>query len=174
MATTYNLITSNVLGSSAASVTFSSIPATYTDLVVQASMRTDRVDVLDIAGITFSSDTSTNYSATTLYGNGASVTSSIRSNFANVRENTIIGNSGLSNTFGSFEMYIPNYLISASKPFSGFMVTENNSSTSGTAIVAVSNLWRNTATISSMNFFPITGPNFLTGSSFYLYGIKNS
>ena len=39
MATTYNLISSNVLSSSAASVTFSSIPAIYTDLVLRCSTR---------------------------------------------------------------------------------------------------------------------------------------
>ena len=47
MATTYTLITSQTLASSAASVTFSSIPSTYTDLVLRVSARTDNAAVSD-------------------------------------------------------------------------------------------------------------------------------
>ena len=59
-ANTYTLISSNVLGSSAASVTFSSIPATYTDLVLRVSARTDADDT---SLITFNG-TTTGYSKT--------------------------------------------------------------------------------------------------------------
>jgi hypothetical protein len=48
MANTYTLIASNTLGASAASVTFSAIPSTYTDLVVRYSAASCDAAVTDI------------------------------------------------------------------------------------------------------------------------------
>ena len=70
---TYVAIATNTLGSAAASVTFSSIPGTYTDLVIvtQAISAT-----ADNVGIRFNSDSGSNYSQTWLSGNGTSAISS--------------------------------------------------------------------------------------------------
>jgi hypothetical protein len=172
MPLTYTLITSNVLGSSTASVNLSSIPSTYTDLALHASIRTDRASNLDLVGIRFNNDSNANYANTTLTGSGSGTPTSSNNNETYARENQVNGNSSLSNTFASLEMDINNYLASTNKPCSVFTVTEGN--TTGMTIQAISYLWRNTAAITSIQLFPVTGPNFLTGSSFYLYGIKNS
>ena len=172
MATTYTLISSQVLGSSSASVTFSSIPATYTDLVMRTSVRTDRVNVNDLMSLTFNGDTTANYSRRSLLGSGSAVSSGNDSGANSVREITVNGNSSTTNTFANCEIYISNYLVSAQKPLSIHYSTENNATAAVTAVLAY--LWNNTAAITSMNFVPVTGPNFLTGSSFYLYGIKSS
>jgi len=74
MANTYTLINSNVLASSAASVTFSAIPATFTDLVIRASIRTDRAAVEDWLYIKFNGLT-TNRSYTRLTGSGSAAAS---------------------------------------------------------------------------------------------------
>ena len=67
MANTYTLISSNVLGSSAASITFSAIPATYTDLVVRVTSRVDRsINGAHNCFLTVNGSTSSDYSYTNL------------------------------------------------------------------------------------------------------------
>jgi hypothetical protein len=172
MPVTYTLIASNVLGSDTASVTFSAIPATYTDLVLRASVRTSRSTSSDQLKITFNGDTATNYSYRTLLGDGSAASSNGIGTVSSSINYYVDGNTSVSNAFGSTEIYIPNYLAAANKPFSGFSVQETDISSA--IMTAVASLWRNTAAITSIEIDQVTGPNFLTGSSFYLYGIKNS
>jgi hypothetical protein len=171
MANTYTLIESQVLGSSAASVTFSAIPATYTDLVLRYSARNDGTTT--ILGVQFNGDTATNYSTTILRGSG-SAASSLSYNTTRTQlfeQDGIEPSTMTANTFNSGEIYIPSYLASQNKPMSTFTVTEDNSSTA--YMSAIANLWRNTAAITSINLYSNSG-NLVSGSSFYLYGIKNS
>lgn len=173
MPTTYQLIASNTLGSSAASVTFSSIPNTYTDLVLKWSARTDASgSQYDSIYLKFNGN-SANYSRVTLRGNGAAAASQIASN--QTEANILISASaptGTANTFSNVELYIPNYAGSTNKPFSSFSAQENNTTTA--FIFANANLWSNTSAITSIALTPEIGPNFVSGSSFFLYGIKKS
>ena len=172
-ANTYTLISSNVLASSAASVTFSSIPATYTDLVLRVSARCDNGSTANNARIQFNSDTATNYSETFLYGSGSAAASSRVSSQTKILEALIVdGNTATANTFGNLEMYIPSYTVSQNKPISTIAVQETNAT--GAYIYATADLWRNTAAITSIYIEAGATVNFVTGSSFYLYGIKNS
>ena len=172
MASTYTLISSQVLASSAASVTFSSIPATYTDLVLRMSARSSTSATVD--GIDwYINTTSINASSyTTLQGNGASVTSVRSGGFSNAAQNSIDAATSTANTFGSVEIYLPNYAGTTTKPSSSFAAAENNTTTA--YIVAQAYFYNNTTAVSSLIFYPSTYTNFVTGSSFYLYGIKNS
>lgn len=173
MASSRYLITSTTLGSSAASVTFSSIPSTYTDLVLRISARTTNADTKDQLSIVINSDSSTNYSDTDLYGFGTTAGSLRNSSNTFSAINSTDGNNATSNTFGSLEIYIPSYTVSQNKPFSSFAVSEDNSA-SGNRIFSSAQLWRNTASISSLVISSANAANFVSGSSFYLYGLKNS
>jgi hypothetical protein len=177
MPSTYTLISSNVLATSAASVTFSDIPSTYTDLVLKVNGRgTDTGNYLSVQ-LRFNSDTATNYSRTALfgYGPGGSLGStrgtSLTFTTAMYSANS---NDATANTFGNAEFYIANYLVSANKPISSFGVAESN--TGQGFIDTTAHLWRNTSAITSITINPFFGGslNWITGSSFYLYGIKNS
>jgi hypothetical protein len=76
------------------------------------------------------------------------------------------------NTFNSVEIYIPSYTASQNKPFNTFGVVENNSAAGGdTEIDAWANLYRDTAAISSIAINAYV--NFVSGSSFYLYGLAS-
>jgi hypothetical protein len=172
MANTYTLIASNTLSTSAASVTFSAIPNTYTDLVLRISSRTDAGTANDNIQITFNSDTATNYSITRLTGTGSAASSNRTSTIDYARLGWVDGNTATSNTFGNMEVYIPSYLVSANKPFSSFAVSEQNATAANMDAIAA--LWRNTAAITSLNIVSNNAGNFVSGSSFYLYGIKNS
>jgi len=170
---TYTLISSNVLSSMAASVTFSAIPATYTDLVLRISARCDDTGTPAALKFTLNSDTSSVYSLTLLYSAGSSALSDRDSTLANARAKfTINAGDATANTFGNAEIYIPSYLASQNKPISAFGVSETNSSTSYMGANAI--LWRNAAAITSIQMSEQFGTNLLTGSSFYLYGISNA
>jgi hypothetical protein len=170
---TYTLIDSEVLASSAASVTFSAIPATFTDLVLRVSARCADTGTYAALKFTLNSHTSSNYSFTVLYGTGSSALSDRDSSLTSAKPKfTINANDATANTFGSAEIYIPSYLASQNKPISAFGVSETNSSTSYMGANAL--LWRNTAAITSIQISELFDTNLLTGSSFYLYGISNA
>lgn len=173
MPVTYNLIASNTLSSSAASVTFSAIPNTYTDLVLRYSIRTDFAGTnVAQARVTFNGTTS-GYSRTTLTGNGASASSARATSQANFEpEEGSPSASNTANTFGTTEIYIPNYLVSTNKAYGSFAVGENNT-TSPVYMSVRAALWQNTSAITSITLTANAG-NFVSGCAFFLYGIKNS
>ena len=177
MPVTYNLIASNTLSSSAASVTFSAIPNTYTDLVVRASVRTNATPFSSALMVSINSIT-TGYSQTIVRGNSQSA-SSLRydSNFDTKwfpGAGYVNANSSTANTFGNNEFYLPSYTSSVAKVAASFGVQENNSSTQNESFIMAGALLNSTtATISSLTFLP-NGGDFVSGSSFFLYGIKNT
>lgn len=174
MANTYTLIASNTLSSSAASVTFSSIPNTYTDLVIRMSLRIASTSN-NTKGLRYKLNGSTaNYSRTVLEGYGTGLFSNRASSTAFQYAGEVITDfAGMTtNTFANTEIYIPNYTVSANKPISVFGVTENNNADYA-YIDAHAHLWSNTSAITSIELYPEVD-NWKTGSSFFLYGIKNS
>jgi hypothetical protein len=172
MAPTYELIASNTLGSAAASVTFSAIPATYTDLVVKLSGRSNNATDYETIKVTFNNNTSSIYSTTRLIlDSTGTITSSRQTGRANFNDPYNNGTSSTANTFSNVEFYIPFYTASQNKPVSVYGVAENNTLDSGIRVIA--NLFSSTAAISSIEIGTFSG-SFVAGSSFFLYGIKNS
>jgi len=172
MPATYTLISSNVLTTTTASVTFSAIPATYTDLVLRISGRGNRANTTDEWRMTINGLSTTIYSDTIMYGSGTSATSSRLSNGTIVRDGAINAATSTSNTFSSLELYIPSYTVSQSKPFSYFGVTEINAATTN-SIDAAAYLWRDNGAISTLVLTNASG-SWVADSSFYLYGISNA
>ena len=172
MPSTYTLIKGETVTTTPSSYTFTAIPSTYTDLVVRYSARGSDSGVSINAMIKVNTDTSTNYSRTNLFSGGSSATSVRASNEDRWYFGfSINGASATANTFSNSELYIPNYTVSSSKPASGFSVTETNATAADLGVVAL--LWRNTAAITSLELTPLSG-TFVSGSSFYLYGISKS
>jgi hypothetical protein len=169
MPNTYTLISSNVLSSTAASVTFSAIPNTYTDLILKASTRNSSGGTAVIA-TTFNGQAS-GYSVTRLRGTG-STASSGRTSSATFLYFSLTDSTYTANVFSNWEMYLPNYLSTTSKPVSNFSVTENNSA-SANYIDLNAGLSDITAAITSVTL-SANGDTFVSGSSFYLYGLKSS
>ena len=164
---TYKPIASTTLSSAAATVTFSGIPSTYTDLVIRMSTRVDYATNDGNILIRFNGDTASNYSYTFVYGNGSSTVSSRGSTTRIIGASATQGTSSTSSTFATAELYIPNYLVSQNKPLSIDSATENNATEAFRT--ANAGLWRNTAAITSIN---LEGGNFVSGSTFDLYGIE--
>ena len=180
MANTYTLISSNVLASAAASVTFSSIPSTYTDLVLRISTRGNNGTIWQNYPRIRINSTSAVSTITYIAGDGATASSFDASAIVSTGFYPITNSAGnvmsdsagnTANTFDNIEIYIPSYTVAQNKPLSTVGVAEQNATTA--YIVAGAGLERTTAAITSLTVINSVG-NFVTNSSFYLYGIKNS
>ena len=164
---TYTLISSQVLGSSAASVTFSSIGSTYKDLVLRISARNDDSGLSNFR-VRCNGNSSAIYSKTSIIGTGSSTLNSRNSAATGFEGLYLPSTSNTANTFSSTELYIPNYLSSANKPLSLYSTEEDNTTVS--YMIASAGLFSSTSAITSI-VIDDYGLNFIAGSSFSLYGI---
>ena len=151
----------------AADITFSTIPSTYTDLVIKLSSRTNRANAVDFLQINFNGSAAS-FTARGIEGNGSSAISYTDTVFIGATS----GNSATASTFGNLEIYIPNYAGSTYKSYSADSVSETNGTTAYTELVA--GLWSNTAAITSIKLLSATANNFLQYSTAYLYGVSNA
>jgi hypothetical protein len=156
---TYDLIDSTVLGSSAASVTFSSIPATYRDLVLVVS--TIAVSASLQVEIELNDDTATNYFQVRMVGDGSSATSA-----ANSREAFT-----LTPAASIFEESFMGIL-----QIMDYSATDKHKTALGRGnlpaqrVIANASRWANTAAVNKLKIYTIAN-TYPAGSSFYLYGI---
>jgi hypothetical protein len=159
---TYTQIASTTLGSAASSVTLSSIPGTYTDLVLimNAGSSVNNADI----DINVNGDTGANYSRTILYGDGATAGSARESSATKFRL-TYFGNASIVFSWIGIVNFM-NY--SNTTTYKTFLSKARNATNYGVNDQA--GLWRNTAAISSMVITNASG-TFSTGSTFNLYGI---
>lgn len=153
----------------AASITFSSIPSTYTDLVLVFSIRDDAALVANSPRVRFNSDTGANYTyPRKLQGNGATVSTAggtTGQTFA-FFDFASTGASATSNTFSNCQIYFPNYSSANPKIYTLDIVSENNGATGYDLIAA--GYWSGTAAISNIQLYNAT---YLQNSTAYLYGI---
>jgi len=161
MATTYTPIATTTLGSASASYTFSSIPSTYTDLILVAQ-GTDTLANGDNWSLQFNGDTGTNYSATRLRGDNLNNADSSRTTSAS----NILGIQMSDTIIGQQIYQIQNY--SNTTTYKTALLRGGSTYVMGTAV----GLWRSTAAINAIKIFPNGGNNFKTASTFTLYGIK--
>jgi len=170
------LIEAKTLGSNTASITFSSIPQTYTDLKILVSARDDRsgqpnTDLSLQVGYNGTINTGSIYSTKQLYGNGSTAGSqSSATTYAYLGMSN--GPTSTANTFGNTEIYIPNYTSANYKSISTDGVSENNATTAYAVFNA--SLASTTNAITDIKISAVYGSgNFISGSTFYLYGISN-
>lgn len=160
----WQLIQSQSLSASAASVTFSSIPQTYKSLKVVISARTSGTNVDAAIKV---NNVTTGYTHRWIYGNGASALSS--NSTLQERGWYVDKSADTANTFGSTEVTFPNYSATVTHPYSTDTVMENNGSTAFSGFFA--SLCSDTAAITSVSFGTTDSSNFVFGSTFTLYGL---
>jgi hypothetical protein len=159
------VLISSVVVSSTGSVILSNIPATFQDLMLVVSARTDS-STLTSALLRFNGDSGSNYSSTMLLGNGSSATSERYSNESFVRIGYAIGSSQLASVYSSQAIHILNY---ANTTTNKTVIARNASDVNGSGITQLSaTLWRNTAAISSITY----ATSVVAGSTLTLYGIR--
>jgi hypothetical protein len=163
MPATYEPIATNTLGSAAASITFSSIPQTYTDLQLIVVTPTGTGDYIELR---FNGSSATNYSWTIVGGDGASPFSQRGSTLTQVRIGTSMG----STTY-------PTYAIADIFSYTGStyksLVSKSGNDRNGSGEVRnYIGLWRSTNAITSVLIKGDSGLNLAAGTTATLYGIK--
>lgn len=163
---------------SSATITFSSIPSTYTSLQIRMlSKNTRSVDSNNGTNrLQFNGDSGANYVYHQLIGDGsaASAAGATGLNFAVIGQSPGSGDSN-TNTMGVTIIDIHNYTSTTQnktvRSFNG--VDQNVASTSKCTLRLQSSLWLNTAAITSISLIHPDG-NWTTNSVFSLYGIKGA
>lgn len=165
----WQLIESQSLSSSAATVTFSNIPQTYKSLKIAISARTTNTASVSESMFIAFNGISTNFSDRYLQGNGAAASSGSNSGgTTKIYIGEAASATATSNTFNSTEVTIPNYSSSINKPTGIETVHETNATTAYQTLVA--GLWSNTNAITSIGV-SLSANNFVFGSTFTLYGL---
>lgn len=168
MALTYEPIATTTLGSAQATITFSSIPSTYTDLrLVIISRSSDTASDNWQLKYQYNSDTASNYSTTRLVGTGAAASSSRNTaQTSNFIDTAIPGTA--STLWGFCAIDIFSYTGSTFKTSLNFLSKDLNGSGHTSQTIC---MWRSTSAITSIVLTPESG-NFVSGSTATLYGIK--
>lgn len=167
MANTYTLIEAKTLGSSTASITFNSIPNTFTDLSLVISGRDDNVGSTG-SWSTFEFNGSIAPSGQYLFGPGSNPVGAGTAHKAPLEN----GGGSTANTFSNSSFYMPNYAnTSYNKSYTVDGVVENNATEAYQVLIAGSVATTNA--ITSIKVTPGAG-SWASGSTFYLYGISNS
>jgi hypothetical protein len=168
MATTYTLISSVTVGAGGAtSIDFTSIPSTYTDLLILASLRSTGTN--GAGALYFNNDTTNaNYSTRRLGYAITPFSDSASAPYCFYSTKSTFTASTFSNNF----LYIPNYRSSNFKSFSADDVAENNATSADLYLTA--GLWSNTSAITSIKIQQAIDVGFVQYSTVYLYGISNA
>jgi len=156
----YECIAQVIVGAGGASViSFTSIPQTYTDLLINLSVRRDNAYDRRVLQMTFNG-ASSGYSDRGYLGGqlGGGV---------NITTYDVPAANGVANTFSSNTIYIPNYTSSSYKSVSIESLGDQYFDMTG----GLSNV---TSAITTISFDTGQGGNWVQNSSAYLYGIKNS
>jgi hypothetical protein len=161
---TYEPIATNTLGTAVQTVTFSSIPATYTDLrlVVTISATSGTIDTWGY----FNNDTGTNYSNTRISGTGAAAGSA---RTANTAQNYDTNLSSITTVPCLITYDILSY---AGSTFKTHLTTTSMDKNGSGVVLKYVKLWRSTAAINRIDYTAAAATTFAIGSTFTLYGIK--
>lgn len=165
MAATYEPIATYTATGNISDYTFSSIPSTYTDLVIISNGYGDTQSGF---GIYFNGDTtSNNYSFTRIEYFSSGPYSGNNSSAAGQTGAADSGASG--GDPGTVQINIMNYASSSTYKYS---LTRSTSEQLSQYLQLGVALWSSTSAINSIKVFPTAGGVFLTGFTVTLYGIK--
>jgi len=158
---------------SVASITFSSIPATYTHLQIRGIARDARSAIGDSLTLTYNSDTGSNYMQYhNMYADGSTAAAYAgNTSYTSMLLDRIAGNTATANSFGAIIIDILDYKnTNKYKTFRALAGADNN----GSGAVAIgSALWMSTTAISTITLSGANG-NFNQYTQFALYGIKGA
>lgn len=162
---TFEPLATTTLGSAQASISFTSIPATYTDLrLVWVGSMNNNGEVW----MRFNNDSATNYSFTDLVGTGSAAASSRQTSIAQANL-AFYYSVGTGKAMATADVF--SYAGSTYK--TALCSLANDLNGSGSVEVFV-NLWRSTAAINRLDVIAYTGNTFSTGTTATLYGIKSA
>lgn len=168
MPATYEPIASQTLGSDSASVEFTSIPGTYTDLILVLHARNTNTTVGSSSiGLQVNSDTGSNYSTTWLQGNGSTASSSRLSS----QVEAYVGQHYRGTATSNYDTNVIHLMSYANT--SVFKTILSLGGAPNDLVVRGVSLWRSTSAITSILVRNLTGTNQIaSGSTLSLFGVK--
>ena len=158
---TYVALATQTVGTAVASVTFSSIPQGYTDLILVANAGTSTIGPFSYQVGNGTVDTGSNYSRTCMYADGTSAAS-----FRETNQTYFNTANGATTIIANDIVQFMNY----SNTTTNKTILDRNNNSTGTVQANVY-LWRSTAAINTIKIFNASGYNLITGSTFTLYGV---
>ena len=167
----YDSIATTTVSTPVSSITFSSIPATYTHLQIRALVRSSANSSDAWINYELNGDTTaSNYGNHTLYGTGTSAAAGYNSGV----DGNLVGRA-MGSSSGASDVFAPNIIdildyANTNKYTTVRSLSGQDNNGSRNLVILLSNLWRNTAAITSINF--TTASNFTQYTQFALYGIK--
>ena len=156
---------------SSGTITFSSIPSTYTSLQIRGIMRTDGGTT---ANIILNGDTGSNYASHQLYGDGTAAGAGGVASSTSITNGGILGygSAAAANLVGVFILDIHDYASTTRNKTTRIFTGRDDNSTA-TFLRLGSGLWMSTAAVTSVSIVAASG-NFTNQTSFALYGIKGA
>jgi hypothetical protein len=166
----YSIATTTVGVGGASSITFSSIPSTYTHLQIRLLGRTNRAAASDYVTIILNSDSGANYSYHYLQGDGSSATAGASTGSVYLFLDKLPGANASANVFGAAVFDLLDYTNTSkyktNRSLGGY---DNN----GDGIIEFdSGNWRSTSSVTAITLTPGAGTLFSQYSSFALYGVN--
>lgn len=167
-------IAQSTLTGVAASVTFSSIPDEFRTLVLLCQLRTDRVSEVDIIALRFNGDSGGNYTWQLLRANAAATVAATQRADTELEIGLCEGASSTANAFSPSITFIDGYALSSKYKYTVTLSCKYGDVSADADIFTElrSGRWENGNAITSMVILPITGPNWVSGCIFKLYGIR--
>jgi len=167
-----SIATTTVGAGGASSITFSSIPSTYTHLQIRGILRTNDTGSWNNQGMQFNGDTGANYKSHTLAGDGASVTAGTVASTTSFNDfMRAASNSLTAGIFGSVIVDILDY--TNTNKYKVFRALQGGDSNGAGNVGLNSGVWLNTNAITSITIIP-SGGTAIQYSSFALYGIRGN
>jgi len=176
----YDSIATVTVGTAVSTITFSSIPSTYTHLQVRFIGRSVTTSgTYDSLLMRFNSDTSTNYSEHAILGNGAAVYADVNNGVGYIIVEPLTSSGAIANNFGAGNIDIIDYANTNKYKTIKHLSGMDNNNTGGTNFqygynAFGSGSWRSTSAITSITFNTGSTSNFAQYTSFALYGIKGA
>ena len=169
----YESIATTTVGAGGAStITFSSIPSTYTHLQVRLIARGNNANTYDSYLVRANSDTGSNYTFHSLDGNGSVASAGAIAPYGGYRGCELTGATATSGMFGAGVVDILDY-ANTNKYKTARMLGGNDRNGSG-GLSLTSGVWMNTAAVTRIDITPVFGSSFVQYSSFALYGIRGN
>ena len=168
----YESIATTTVGSGGtSSITFSSIPATYTHLQIRWIARNSSISGANNYNLQFNGDTASNYAVHDLYGDGATAATQAGSSRANIWATFVPGSSATASAFAAGVIDILDY--ANTNKYKTLRQLQGYDLNGSGEVRLTSGLWQSTSAITSINI-GLSSPTYVQYSSFALYGIKGA
>lgn len=165
------LIAETVLGSAAATISFTSIPATFRHLELVLEGRTAHVGTSIAVGCQFNADGGTNYDRQTLQAVGTAVSATQTAAGSYIQLGILSGTTAATDSPGSIRAMFPSYRQTT---WHKTVIAECAAQASSLATQRNVGRWANTAAITRIDLFNTSSANFLAGTVATLYGRQDA